>query len=139
VFHPIDDCENPLLYLSATGKASQEAAISESFQQNLAALCNAVWVWWLIIRWNPRWGSLWMVHSFGRPAILTELNRQNFLDTQPPTRYDTSADLRPPLYIQQRTSWSGLSERRCTQPMRLEAPGSGEFRWGRSGRVGTSS
>jgi hypothetical protein len=131
VFHPIDDCEHPLLYLPGTGKASQETAISESFQQNLAALCNTVCIWWLIIGWTPRWGSFWMVHSYRSPAILTELNHQNFLDTQPPTRYDTSADLRTPSYIQQRTSWSGLSERSCTQPMRLEAQ-----RVGSSGGVG---
>jgi hypothetical protein len=35
VFHPIDDCEHPLLYLPGTGIASQETAISGSFQQNL--------------------------------------------------------------------------------------------------------
>jgi hypothetical protein len=28
VFHPIDDCEHPLLYLPGTGIASQEIAIS---------------------------------------------------------------------------------------------------------------
>jgi hypothetical protein len=36
VFHPIDDCEHPLLYLPETGIASLETAISGSFQQNLA-------------------------------------------------------------------------------------------------------
>jgi hypothetical protein len=38
--------------------------ISGSFQQNLAGICNNVWVWWLIMEWIPRWGSLWMVHHF---------------------------------------------------------------------------
>jgi hypothetical protein len=47
VFHPIDDCEHPLLYLPGTGKATQETAISGSFQQNLAGVCNSVCVWWL--------------------------------------------------------------------------------------------
>jgi hypothetical protein len=37
VFHPIDDCEHPLLYLPGTGKASQETAISGSLQQNIVA------------------------------------------------------------------------------------------------------
>jgi hypothetical protein len=37
VFHPIDDCEHPLLYLPGTGIASYETAISGSLQQNLAA------------------------------------------------------------------------------------------------------
>ena len=34
VFYPIDDCEHPLLYLPGTGIASEETAISGSFQQN---------------------------------------------------------------------------------------------------------
>jgi hypothetical protein len=36
VFHPIADYEHPLLCLPGTGIASQETAISGSFQQNLA-------------------------------------------------------------------------------------------------------
>jgi hypothetical protein len=64
VFHPIDDCEHSLLYLPGIGIASYETAISESFHHNLAGICNSVWVWWLIMGWIPRWGSLWMVHSF---------------------------------------------------------------------------
>jgi hypothetical protein len=66
VFHPIDDCEHPLLYLPGTGIASQETAIPRpgSFQHNLAGICNSVCVWWLIMGWTPRWGSLWMVHPF---------------------------------------------------------------------------
>ena len=58
VIHPIADCEHPLLYLSGTGIASQETAISGSFQQNLASVCNGVSVWRLIMGWNPRYGSL---------------------------------------------------------------------------------
>jgi hypothetical protein len=42
VFHPIDDCEHLLLYLLATGRDSQEIAISGSCQQNLAGLGNSV-------------------------------------------------------------------------------------------------
>jgi hypothetical protein len=64
VFHPIADCEHPLLYLPGTGIASQETAISGFLQQNLAGICNNVWVWWLILGWIPRWGSLWIVHPF---------------------------------------------------------------------------
>jgi hypothetical protein len=44
VFHPIDDCEHPLL-MPGSGIASQETAISGSFQQNLAGIYNGVWVW----------------------------------------------------------------------------------------------
>jgi hypothetical protein len=40
VFHLIDDCEYPLLYLPGTGITSQEIVISGSSQQNLAGVCN---------------------------------------------------------------------------------------------------
>jgi hypothetical protein len=53
-FHPIDDCEHPLLYLPGTGIASQEIAILGSYQQNLAGICNSVWAWWLFIGWITR-------------------------------------------------------------------------------------
>jgi hypothetical protein len=43
VFHPIDDCEHPLLYLPGTGIASYKTTISVSLQQNLAGICNSVW------------------------------------------------------------------------------------------------
>jgi hypothetical protein len=51
VFHPIDDCEHPFLYLPGTGIASHETAISGSFQQNLAGMCNSVCIWWAIMGW----------------------------------------------------------------------------------------
>jgi hypothetical protein len=38
VLHPIDDCEHPLLYLPATGRASQETAISCTCQQALVGI-----------------------------------------------------------------------------------------------------
>ena len=75
VFHPIDDCEHPLLYLPGTGIASHESAISGSFQQNLAGICNSVCVWWLIMGWIPRWGSLWM--------ILPSVSAPNFVSITP--------------------------------------------------------
>jgi hypothetical protein len=64
VFHLIDDCEHPLLYLSGTGIASHETAITGSLQQNLSGICYSVWFWWLNMGWIPRWGSLWIVHPF---------------------------------------------------------------------------
>ena len=64
MFHPIDDSENPLLYLPGTGISSHKTAISESVQQHLAGMCNSVCIWWLIMEWMPGWGSLWMVHPF---------------------------------------------------------------------------
>jgi hypothetical protein len=76
VFHPIDDCEHPLLYLPGIGIASQERAISGSCQQNLAGICNSVWVWWLFIGWIPGWGSLWMV-------VLPSVSALNFVSVTP--------------------------------------------------------
>jgi hypothetical protein len=58
VIHPIADCEHPLLCLLGPGIVSQETALSGSFQQNLASVCNGVSVWKLIVGWIPRYGSL---------------------------------------------------------------------------------
>jgi hypothetical protein len=59
VFHPVDDYEHPLLYLPGTGISSHKTAISVSFEQSLAGICNSVWVWCQIMWWIPGWGSLW--------------------------------------------------------------------------------
>ena len=64
VIHPIADCEHPLLCLLGPGIVSQETAISGSFQQNLANVCNGVSVWRLTMGWIPKYGSLYMVHPF---------------------------------------------------------------------------
>jgi hypothetical protein len=58
VIHPIADYEHPLLYLLGPGIVSQETAISGSFQQNLASVCNGVSIWKLIMGWIPGYGSL---------------------------------------------------------------------------------
>jgi hypothetical protein len=60
VLSPMVDWEHPPLYLSGTGRVSQETAISGSCQQALVGIHNRVWVWWLYVRWIPRWDSLWM-------------------------------------------------------------------------------
>ena len=75
VFHPIDYCEPPLLDLLDTDIASQETAISVSFQQSLAGICNSVWVWWLFMGWISGWGSLWMV--------LPSISAPNFVSVTP--------------------------------------------------------
>jgi hypothetical protein len=49
VIHPIADCEHLHLCLLGPSIASQETAISGSFQQNLASVCNGVSVWRLIM------------------------------------------------------------------------------------------
>jgi hypothetical protein len=75
VFHSIDDCEHPLLYLPGIGLASQEITISRSCQQNLAGICNSVWVWCLFMGWISRWGSLGMV--------LPSVSAPNFVSVTP--------------------------------------------------------
>ena len=72
VFHPIAECEHPPMCLPGTGIASQETAISGSFQQNLATVCTGVSVWKLIMGWIPRYGSLYMVHPlFSAPNFVS--------------------------------------------------------------------
>lgn len=63
VFHPIDDCEHPLLYLPGTGIASEDIAISWFCQQNLSVICKSVWVWWL-----------YMQQSLDRPFFVSAPN-----------------------------------------------------------------
>ena len=45
MFHPIADCEHPLLCLPGPSIASQETAISGSFQQNLASIFNSSFIY----------------------------------------------------------------------------------------------
>ena len=52
MIHPIADCEHTLLCLQGPSIASRETAISGSFQQNLASVCNSVSILRLIIGWN---------------------------------------------------------------------------------------
>jgi hypothetical protein len=61
VFSPMFAWEHPPLYLSGTGRASQEIAISGSYKQALVGIHNSVWVWWLYVGWIQRWGTLWIV------------------------------------------------------------------------------
>ena len=58
MFKPIDDSEHPLLYLPGTGIASQELAVSGSCQQNLAGICNSVWVWVVVYGMDPWVGAV---------------------------------------------------------------------------------
>jgi hypothetical protein len=58
VIHPIADCEHLLLCLLGPCIVSQETALSESFQQNVAGVYNGVSVWKLIMGWIPGYGSL---------------------------------------------------------------------------------
>ena len=57
-FSPMVGCEHLPLYLSGSGKASQETAISGSFQQTFHGIHNNVRLWWLYMGLIPRWDSL---------------------------------------------------------------------------------
>ena len=61
VLSPMVGWKHPFQYLSGTGRASQEAAISGSCQQSLIGMHTSVWIWWLYMGCIPKWGSLWMV------------------------------------------------------------------------------
>jgi hypothetical protein len=52
-------------------------------------------------------------NPIGKPAVSTNLDPRDHSDTKLSTRQHAPGDLRPPTHIQQRTDWSGLSERRC--------------------------
>jgi hypothetical protein len=72
VLSPVLGWENTQLYLSGTGRASQETAISGSSQQVLVGIHNSDWVWWLYMGWIPRWVSLWMVFpSVSAPHLVS--------------------------------------------------------------------
>jgi hypothetical protein len=60
VLSPKVGCKHPPQYLSGSVRASQETAISGSYQQVLVGIHNSVWVWWLYMGWILRWDSLWM-------------------------------------------------------------------------------
>jgi hypothetical protein len=64
VTHPIADCNHPLLCLLGPSIVSQERAISGSFQQNLASVCNGVSIRKLIMGWIPAYDNHSMVHPF---------------------------------------------------------------------------
>jgi hypothetical protein len=52
--------------------------------------------------------------NLGRSVVSTYLDSRDLSETELLTRQHALADTRPPTHIQQRTPWSGLSERRST-------------------------
>jgi hypothetical protein len=80
LLNPTDGCEHPLLYLSGTGKASQETATSGSSQQVLIGIHNSVWVWRLYMGWIPRCSSLWIIiPSVSVPHFVTVTSSMGIL------------------------------------------------------------
>jgi hypothetical protein len=60
VLSPMVGWEDPPMYLSGSGRASQETAITGSCQQVLLGICSRVLVWQLYMGWIPRWDRPWM-------------------------------------------------------------------------------
>jgi hypothetical protein len=54
----------------------------------------------------------------GKPRVSTNLDPMISETLGPPTRHRALADMRLLTHIQQGTAWPGLSERRCTKPLR---------------------
>ena len=67
VLSPMVGCEP--LYLSGSGRASRETAISGSCQHALFGIHNSVWVCWMYMEWVPRSGSLWMTFPSGSAPL----------------------------------------------------------------------
>jgi hypothetical protein len=63
-----------LLYLSGSGRASQEIAISGSSQQPLLGIHNSVWVWWLYMGMDTQVGAI-----FGWPFLQSMLHTLSHL------------------------------------------------------------
>ena len=51
MIHPMADSQHPLMCLLGPSVVSLETAISGSYQQNVASVCNGVSVWRLIMGW----------------------------------------------------------------------------------------
>jgi hypothetical protein len=80
VLSPMVGWEHPPLYLSGSGKASQETAILVSCQQALLGIHSSVWVWCLYKGRMPRWGHLWMAFpsiSASHYVFVFSLDRSN--------------------------------------------------------------
>ena len=45
ILDPMVGCEHPPLYLSDSGRGSQETAVLGSYPHVLLGICNSVWVW----------------------------------------------------------------------------------------------
>jgi len=51
------------VYLSGYGRATEEKAISGSYQHALLGIHNIVWVWWQYMGWLTEWGHLQMIFA----------------------------------------------------------------------------
>jgi hypothetical protein len=79
LYYPIDDCEHTLLYLPGIGIASQERSMSGPCQQNLAGICNSVWVLFPIFNMVIWFSGLQLLELFGYyPSIRCRIGKGLF-------------------------------------------------------------
>jgi hypothetical protein len=63
MLNPMVGCQHLPLYLSGSGRGSQETDILGFHQQALPSIHNIIWFWLLYMGWIPRWSSLWMAFA----------------------------------------------------------------------------
>jgi hypothetical protein len=62
VFHSLEDCEHPLLYIKSTVRASPHRRQLYQAPDKRLLLASAYWLGLVVVyRVDPEWGSLWMV------------------------------------------------------------------------------
>jgi hypothetical protein len=61
-------------------------------------------------------------NSVGGPAVSINLDPSNLSNTGPPTRQYIPANMRPPTYIQQRTTWSASVREDAPNPQETRGP-----------------
>ena len=66
-----------------------------------------------MVELRKSWKKLEEGDPVGGLAVSNNLDLRDLSDTELPTRQQTPADMRPLTHIQQRTTGSGLSQRRC--------------------------
>ena len=113
--------EHSHLYLSGSGRASQETAISGYCQQGLLGISNSDWVWRLHLGWIPRWESLWMAFS--------SVSAPHFVPVFPLDRSNSGLKILrrvgvpiPPLLVHPPASLSWHSPTLGHQPIQAQGP-----------------
>jgi hypothetical protein len=95
-FSPMVGCELPPLYLSGSGRASQESALSGFYKQVLSSIHSNIQVWCLYMGWIPRWGSLWMAFpSVSAPHFVSVFTPVSILFTFLKSNQDIAEGLSP--------------------------------------------
>ena len=92
---------------------------ADIYTQLIDRRCGLLWLNYR--KYGRSWGD-----PIGRSAVSTNLDPQDLLDTEPPTRQHTLADMRPPTHIQQRTVvWTQSEKMHLTLKRDLRPQGVG--------------